>query len=176
MKRRLLNLLTALSLLLCVAAVGLWARSLYVSDHWIWVGHPAGSAPPEHRFSLLSHSGQFSVNWARTPLTRADRYPGRWAHETRRPPVQFWWKNSAGTSSFWNRRGFAAFETDVHAPAWSVAMVPGAVAFLASRPWRLAGSRRRRHGLCVHCGYDLRATPGRCPECGADPAAEDGRR
>ena len=51
-------------------------------------------------------------------------------------------------------------------PHWFVALLLiGAPAWWSSA--RLTRGSRRRGGCCLACGYDLRATPDRCPECGA---------
>ena len=164
MRLRLLNVLTVLSLLLCVAVCVLWVRSHFVSEQYLWVAHP--STAPEHRFSVLAHSGQLSASWTRTPARRSGRFGKHFVREITRPPVQFWSKRPDGTTTFWSRLGFAAWKGSAHAPAWSVAAALAAAAVVGARPWRWRWRRRRSPGLCPVCGYDLRATPGQCPECG----------
>ena len=55
----------------------------------------------------------------------------------------------------------------VNIPFWFIAVACAAPTVLLLRAeWR---RRKSRPGTCPACGYDLRATPDRCPECGAEP-------
>jgi hypothetical protein len=62
----------------------------------------------------------------------------------------------------------SAHVTAVDVPYWSLVLIAGVMpswwVIRRRRQWML----ERRH-LCATCGYDLRATPDRCPECGAVP-------
>jgi hypothetical protein len=59
---------------------------------------------------------------------------------------------------------------ELQLPWWIVPLIGGGILLL----W-LRRQVAPRVGMCAACGYDLRATPMRCPECGAVPE-RDGPR
>jgi hypothetical protein len=60
----------------------------------------------------------------------------------------------------------SASERGLAIPMWSLVLLFAIPPAFALRRI-VRGRRRARAGRCVGCGYDLRATPDRCPECGA---------
>jgi hypothetical protein len=67
--------------------------------------------------------------------------------------------------------------TGIEMPYWLPAMLFGCLPALAAKRavQRFLRRERSRAGRCRTCGYDLRASPDRCPECGTETSAADQR-
>jgi len=57
------------------------------------------------------------------------------------------------------------------APGWPLLISLALVSLWVMLAVRGRRRARRDGGRCLQCGYDLRATPQRCPECGSVPVA-----
>ena len=169
MRGRLLNLVAAASLLLCAAVATLWVRGYWVSDEFGWAYHRADGS--RVALGLTSGGGGLGAAVVTVPPLGL-RSSGRlW--RTHAPEY-----GGTDWSSF-GRGGLGFYIATHFSPATGVRVVGGCVpaplAFLATAALPALALRRSRRrskapGLCPRCGYDLRATPDRCPECGSVPA------
>ena len=169
MRRRLLNLLTTLSLLACVAAAVFWWRGYRVTDglYLRWPGGPL--------VALDSRGGELSVvvQHRHAWQLRGFRY---WRGPRVNYPVRAQLRDQDPEPR--DRVRFLGFTVRksrrgdwwvVTVPTWSVAAAT-LVLPAADVARRVRKRRRAAGGTCAACGYDLRATPDRCPECGTAAA------
>lgn len=204
MIRRLFTIASGVSLLICVAAVVLWAWSKRVqmahvvfaaADGRVWQASVAAGeiqmqtvAPFRHvglrNAMALQNGGEprqldgiAAGSNPRTRRTLADvKLLGvEYEAGVDRPRImrgRLHWQPATHTFGFETVSLTDAPEAVVFrritVPYWMLPLVTAGGAGFAL--WQAARAirrrRRRRSGCCVHCGYDLRASTGRCPECG----------
>ena len=183
-RRRLLDFLAILSLLLCLASVALLVRSRYWQSDHLFFSRGVQGAPWVGMFGISSASGELALFIHHVPVvvsvpyvfTQGWNFLSRPSHPMDRPSYTLASLPRARSFSF---LGFGYIDNVpppasariIHIPHWFAALV--FAIFPAIRLRSIRRTRRlKRVGLCERCGYDLRATPDRCPECGAVPAAE----
>lgn len=195
--RRILNLTVVLSLVLWIVFASLWIRGFWASDGFTHMSQKfVGTHNIARSSSLVFDCNRLAFLWhVYTPLplnppneppklVGADIRPYSRLERHAGPPASFQIIGGTASDPFLNRLGFTYRESQASPESWVIGYMEKewAIPFwlplilLAILPaykltmiqqWRR--NRRQKQGRCVMCGYDLRATPERCPECGAIP-------
>ena len=144
MMRRAFTIAAALSLLLCLGTLGLWAST---QDRDITLAHFTTGGRLN---DLLAGRSTLAIYTQRLVWR-----PGL--------GLQFGqWEGLCLAVTWYRRDAFTASATLAY-PAAVFAVLP-----LVWSQRFLRRARRRKQGRCLTCGYDLRGSAGTCPECGAE--------
>lgn len=173
MIRGMFTIASAVSLLLWVAACGLWARSYGECERVLRYGMKGIEGAWTARGSV-----EIFLLRADCSNQRQEYYGLKYNRDSPNGPFNglLFVQVDYSTDTFWDWHGFAWYErrntvtgemyAEGVAPFWSIASVSG----ILPLAWAISFWRVRRWpakpGLCRSCGYDLRASKDRCPECG----------
>lgn len=172
MRVRILFVSCSIASLLFICTSGALIRSYFVSDEIKWFRLSERASTRTDPPSDLYWVRELSIGAGRLCFARSGEYvspsdipAGHW----RRGPVH---PVLIVNQSFWAGYGFDHFGTLLDErwvfPLWPAPCLALCVTILLI--WRLRKNwQRHRFSYelrCLSCGYDLRATPHRCPECG----------
>lgn len=161
MRRYGVNSLAAVLVLACLGCCVMWPRSF-------WVHEGVFLSRDGKRLCIDSHRGELTLltfNWGPgiefPPINYAqwDQMDAYWESALAADPGPLHRIGFELSSGGWGGIGWL-----VRVPYWSLWLLCGLG--LAGILRHIRSRRRFGPGLCRICGYDLRATPDRCPECG----------
>ena len=121
-------------------------------------GDPPRAQPGYLKWAYDSRSW-WNVQWGRSPLGARAR-ERRWSV----PGITYYARPAQSTAGGTLWSGTRSLAASWWLITLLTAILPGIWARAMWVRWR--NGYRRRRDLCHACGYDLRATPDRCPECG----------
>lgn len=190
MLRRLFTVASALSLVLCAAAVTLWGASFGSRGLIRFCSStPCPDFDLVQEWYLCSSAGGVSISHQVNEFAKGDgiKEAGLSFSRSKGPTYPFFGTRSLipgkDRLSLWQKLGFEygyssegtppSIVREVIFPWWLCAFLLAVLPAL----WLSHFAKRRRHhrrsrGRCPRCAYDLRASRDRCPECGTPISVE----